>query len=68
MVGVSNSGCVALFMGKRAVEKAAAWKTPTAGLSHFAWKSRNCGAISHFFHRPAYEGFCFPILSGKKNS
>jgi hypothetical protein len=28
------SGSVALFMGKRAVEKAAAWKSPTAGLSH----------------------------------
>jgi hypothetical protein len=55
-------------MGKRAVEKAAAWKSSTAGLSHSAWKSRNCGAISHFFHRPDHEGFCFPILSGKKNS
>jgi hypothetical protein len=50
-------------MGKRAVEKAAAWKSPTAGLSHSAWKSRNCGTISHFFHRPDYEGFCFPIFA-----
>src|SRR5215472_3974789 len=62
------SGCVALFMGKRAVEKAAARKSPTAGLPHSAWKSRNCSAISHLFHRPDHEEFRFPILSGKKNS
>jgi hypothetical protein len=51
------SGSVALFVGKKAVEKAAAWKSPTAGLSHSAWKSRNSGAISHFFHRHDCGGF-----------
>jgi len=30
-------------MGKRAVEKDAAWKSPKAGLSHSAWKSRKGG-------------------------
>jgi hypothetical protein len=55
-------------MGKRAVEKAAAWKSPTAGLSHSAWKSRNSGGISHFFHRPDYGGFTDLILRGHKNS
>ena len=29
-------GSIALFVGKRAVEKAASWKSPWAGLSHFA--------------------------------
>ncbi len=29
-------GSVALFVGKRAVEKAASWKSPTPGLSHSA--------------------------------
>ncbi|HXX56255.1 MAG TPA: hypothetical protein VEJ17_00515, partial [Candidatus Nitrosotalea sp.] len=57
-----KKGCVALFVGKRAVEKAAAWKSPTAGLSHSAWKSRNRGGISHFSHRPDHEEFRFLIL------
>jgi hypothetical protein len=39
-------------MGKKAVEKATAWKSPTAGLSHSAWKSRNSGGISHFSTAP----------------
>jgi len=46
-----KNGSVALFMGKRAVEKAATWKSPTTGLSHSTWKSRNRSGISHFFHR-----------------
>jgi hypothetical protein len=50
-------GSVALFVGKRAVEKAASWKSPTPGLSHSAWKSRKSGGISHFFHRPDYGEF-----------
>ena len=29
-------GSIALFVGKRAVEKAASWKSPRAGLSHYA--------------------------------
>src|SRR5438552_7275716 len=36
-------GSVAESMGKRAVEKDAAWKSPKAGLSHSAWKSRKGG-------------------------
>jgi hypothetical protein len=31
---------------KRAVEDAAPWKSPKAGLSHLAWKSRKRGGIS----------------------
>ena len=59
-IGASTKrGCVALFVGKRAVEKAAAWKSPTTGLSHSAWKSRNRGGISHFSHRPDHEGISF---------
>jgi hypothetical protein len=54
-------------MGKRAVEKVAAWKSPTTGLSHSAWKSRDLGGISHFFHRPDCGGFT-SIFRGKKNS
>ena len=65
---LAGNGCVALFMGKRAVEKAAAWKSPTAELSHSAWKSRDRGGISHFSHRPDHEGIWFPILSSAKNS
>jgi hypothetical protein len=33
-------------VGKRAVEDAAPWKSPRAGLSHLAWKSRKGGGIS----------------------
>jgi hypothetical protein len=32
------------------MEKAAAWKSPKSGLSHYAWKSRRSGGISHFSH------------------
>ena len=54
-------GCVALFVGKRTVEKAAAWKSPTAGLFHSAWKSRNTGGISHFSHRPRLRMYWFDV-------
>jgi hypothetical protein len=53
-------------MGKRTVEKAAAWKSPTPGLSHSAWKSRNSGGISHFSHRPDYGGFIGSMVRGQK--
>src|SRR5271157_1745223 len=36
---------LAEFVGKRAVEKAAPWKSPKAGLSPSAWKSRKSGGI-----------------------
>jgi hypothetical protein len=32
------------------MEKAAAWKSPKSGLSHYAWKSRKSSGISHFSH------------------
>ena len=32
-------------MGKRAVEKDAAWESPKAGLSHSAWESRKGGVL-----------------------
>jgi hypothetical protein len=62
----SNSGSVALFAGKKAVEKAAAWKSPTAGLSHSAWKSRNSSGISHFFHRHDFGDFRISTFRARK--
>jgi hypothetical protein len=44
---------IAQFMGKRAVENAAPWKSPKAGLSHCTWKSRNRSGISTFSTAPA---------------
>jgi hypothetical protein len=61
-------GSVAVFVGERAVEKAAPWKSPTPGLSHSAWKSRNRGGISHFSHRPDYGGLTRPIFPASENS
>jgi hypothetical protein len=49
-------GSIAQFMGKRAVENAAPWKSPKAGLSHCAWKSRNRSEISTFSTAPATMG------------
>jgi hypothetical protein len=40
-------------MGKMAVENAAPWKSPKAGLSHCAWKSRKRSGISTFSTAPA---------------
>ncbi len=56
---VYKLGSVALFVGKRAVEKAAAWKSPKAGLSHSAWKSRESGWISTFPTAPVTAAFNF---------
>src|SRR5437588_9640482 len=52
-VRTSPYGSVAESMGKRAVEKDAAWKSPKAGLSHSAWKSRKGGGIPTFPTAPA---------------
>ena len=49
-------GCARQFMGKRAVEHAAPWKSPKAGLSHCAWKSRNRRGISTFSTAPTTRG------------
>jgi Alpha/beta hydrolase family len=49
-------GSIAQFMGKRAVGNAAPWKSPRAGLSHCAWKSRNRGGISTFSTTPTTVG------------
>jgi hypothetical protein len=46
-------GSIAEFMGKMAVENAAPWKSPKAGLSHCAWKSRKRSGISTFSTAPA---------------
>ena len=51
-----KSGCARQFMGKRAVEHAAPWKSPKAGLSHCAWKSRNRRGISTFSTAPTTRG------------
>ena len=45
---VGNFGSVAEFVGKKAVEKAASRKSPKAGLSLSAWKSRESDGISPF--------------------
>jgi len=34
-------------------KKGAPWKSPKAGLSHYAWKSSD--ASFYFFHRPGYD-------------
>ena len=39
-------GSIAVFVGEEAVEDAAPWKSPRAGLSHCAWKSRKGSGIS----------------------
>jgi hypothetical protein len=57
---------MAQFVGKRAVENAAPRKSPKAGLSHCAWKSRNRQRDFHFFHRPGYDGLTFRFHSDKK--
>ena len=44
-------------MGKRAVEKAAPWKSPTAGLSPFRLKIPQKQLDFHFSHRPDDDGF-----------
>jgi transposase len=49
-------GSLAQFVGKRAVEKAAPWKSPRTGLSHSAWKSRKNGGIPTFSTAPATGG------------
>jgi hypothetical protein len=36
MVASKKTGSIAEFVGKRAMEKAAAWKSPKSGLSHYA--------------------------------
>src|ERR1035441_1095726 len=49
-------GSLAEFVGKRAVEKAAAWKSPKAGLFPSAWKSRKSGGMPTFSTVPATTG------------
>ncbi len=49
---VGKKGSIALFVGKRAVEKPAPWKSPKAGLSHYARKSRRDGRIPSFSTAP----------------
>src|SRR5271166_6126580 len=50
------SGFLAEFVGKRAVEKAAPWKSPRTGLSPSAWKSRKSGGIFTFPTAPTTTG------------
>jgi hypothetical protein len=50
------SGSIAEFVGKRAMENAASRKSPKAGLSDGAWKSRNRSDISTFPTAPATTG------------
>jgi hypothetical protein len=51
-----SDGSIAEFVGKRAMENAASRKSPKAGLSHGAWKSRNRSDISTFPTAPATTG------------
>jgi hypothetical protein len=55
-------------MGEKAVENGAPRKGP--GLSHCAWRSRNCGGISTFATRLRRVNFPIPLREEekKKNS
>jgi hypothetical protein len=66
--GVSKIGSIALFMGKKAVEKAVTWKSPKPGLFHSTWKSSKERGISHFFHRHDFDDFRISTFRGKENS
>jgi NADPH:quinone reductase-like Zn-dependent oxidoreductase len=55
-VVTSLYGSTAQFGGKRAVENAASWKSPKAGLFHCAWKSHNGSGISTFSTAPTTTG------------
>jgi hypothetical protein len=50
------------------MEKAAAWKSPKSGLSHYAWKSRRSGGISHFSHSSGGGSVDKQIKNKNKNS
>jgi hypothetical protein len=54
---VRKIGSIAVFVGKRGVEKDASWKSPKAGLSHCAWKSRKGGGIPTFPTAPTAVSF-----------
>jgi hypothetical protein len=57
-----KEGSIAKSVGKWAVEKAAPWKSPKAGLSRSAWKSRIGGGIPTFTTAPAMT-VGFPMSS-----
>ena len=59
------NGSIAVFVGKRVVEKPAPWKSPRAGLSHYAWKSRTDGGIPSFSTAPT-AAMSFPLVSPQK--
>src|SRR5947209_867729 len=63
---VTKSGSVAESVGKRAVEKTRSGKSPTAGLSHYAWKSRTSSGITTF-PPPRRRRVNFLILVPLKN-
>jgi hypothetical protein len=62
---VGNFGSMAVFVGKRAVEKPAPWKSPKAGLSHYARKSRRDGGIPNFSTAPT-AAISFFLISPQK--
>jgi hypothetical protein len=67
MLNQLKYGCVELSVGKRAVEKAASRKSPTAGLFHSAWKSRKSAGFRTFSTAPTTTDL--PVqFSGNKNS
>jgi hypothetical protein len=51
-----KKGSIAEFVGKRAMEKGAPWKSPKAGLSPSSWKSRKSGGIPTFPTAPTTTG------------
>jgi hypothetical protein len=63
--GFAKNGSIAVFVGKRVVEKPAPWKSPRAGLSHYAWKSRTDGGIPSFSTAPT-AAMSFPLVSPQK--
>jgi len=55
-------GSIAVFVGKRAVEKAAAWKVQRQDFP-LRLEIRQTRPDFHFYHRPDYGGLTFPIFS-----
>jgi hypothetical protein len=65
---LSNSGSVELFVGKRAVEKAAPWKSPKYRTFPLRLKIRQGQPDFHFSHRPHHDESVSNFLQAKRNS
>ena len=61
-----ENGSTALFVGNRAVEKHAPWKSPRAGLFRCTWKSHRGGGISSFPTAPSAAASFFGFHTQKQ--